>query len=161
MNLNRFAERVAGWTTLTAFSVTVDDVLWPAVILWQGAVAGGITMFFVALLCNLILIWAYDKIKKDVLALEALRELTEKEQTGWFKRLIVKFIKAGQIPAFIAISFYDPFVSVIYMRKGVESYKMEKRDWGYFALAMVIACVGWTLWWQGLISIAKVVWNLI
>jgi len=161
MNLQKFAERLAGWTTLTVTAVIVDDFLWPAVILWQGPVIGGITMFWVALLGNLILIWAYDKIKKDVLAFEALRELTEQDQTNWGKRLLVKFIKAGKVPAFIAISFYDPFLAVIYMRKGIGKYTMEKRDWGYFGLAMVIACVGWTLCWQGVIVTAKVVWSLI
>lgn len=87
MNLQKFAEQVAGWTTLTVTAVIVDDFLWPAVMLWQGPIIGGITMFWVALLGNLILIWAYDKIKKDVLAFEALRELTETEQTSWGKRL--------------------------------------------------------------------------
>lgn len=160
MNLQKFAERVAGWTTLTVTSIFIDDVLWPAVLLWQGAVCGGITMFWVALLGNLILIWAYDKIKKDVLAFEALRELTEQEQTNWGKRLLVKFIKAGKVPAFIAISFYDPFLSVIYMRKGAGKYTMEKRDWGYFTLAMAIACVGWTFWWQIVITLGKVLWGI-
>ena len=161
MNLQKFAEKVAGWTTLTVTSIFIDDVLWPAVMLWQGAVYGGITMFWVALLGNLILIWAYDKIKRDLLAFEALRELTEQEQTSWGKRLLVKFIKAGKVPAFIAISFYDPFLSVIYMRKGAGKYTMEKRDWGYLALAMVIACVGWTLCWQGVIVTTKAIWHLI
>jgi len=161
MNLKKFAERVAGWSTLTVLSAAIDDVLWPAVILWQGPIAGGITMFWIALLCNLILIWAYDKIKKDVLAFEALRELTEQEQQGFGKRLLVRFINAGRVPAFIAISFYDPFLSVIYMRRGVGKYTMENRDWGYFGLAMLIACVGWTFWWQGVIVIGKSVWNLL
>jgi hypothetical protein len=160
MNLQKFAERLAGWTTLTVTAVIVDDFLWPAVILWQGPIIGGITMFWVALLGNLILIWAYDKIKRDVLAFEALRELTEQDQTNWGKRLLVKFIKAGKVPAFIAISFYDPFLSVIYMRKGAGKYTMEKRDWGYFALAMTIACVGWTFWWQIVITLSKVLWGI-
>ena len=161
MNLKQFAEKVAGWTTLTAVSFTIDDILWPAVMLWQGAIAGGITMFFVALLANLILIWAYDKLKRDVLAFEALHELTEQGQTSFFKRILVWFIKAGKVPAFIAISFYDPFLSVIYMRKGVGKYTMEARDWGYFALAMVIGCVGWTLCWQGVIITVKTALSVI
>lgn len=160
MNLQKFAERVAGWTALTAMSVAIDDFLWPVVILWLGPIVGGTVMFLIALFCNLLLIWAYDKIKKDVLAFEALRELTEKEHKGFGKRLLVKAIRAGQVPAFIAISFYDPFLSVIYMRKGVGSYKMEKRDWSYFALAMIIACVGWTYWWQILIVIGKTIWSI-
>ena len=92
MNLQKFAERVAGWTALTVTSIAIDDVLWPAVMLWQGPIAGGITMSCVALLGNLILIWAYDKIKKDVLAFEALRELTEQEQTGSVSPVLVTIL---------------------------------------------------------------------
>jgi hypothetical protein len=161
VNLQKFAERTAGYATATISSIIIDDILWPVVMLWQGPVAGGITMFFAALLGNLILIWAYDKIKKDLFAFEALRELTEQEQLGVGKRLLVKFIKAGRIPAFIAISFYDPFLSVIYMRKGIGKYTMESRDWWYFALAMIIACVGWTFCWQIVIVAGKMVWKLL
>jgi len=160
MSLQKFAERVAGWSTLTVVAVAIDDILWPAVMVWQGTICGGITMFWVALLANLILIWAYDKIKKDVLAFEVLRELTEREQKGPGKRLLSKFVKAGKVPAFIAISFYDPFLSVIYMRKGAGKYTMEKRDWGYFGLAMVIACIGWTFWWQIIITVSKILWGI-
>jgi hypothetical protein len=160
MNLQKFAERVAGWSTLTALSVAIDDFLWPAVMLWQGPIAGGITMFWVALLGNLILIWAYDKIKKDVLAFEDLRGLMEQEQKGFFKRLMAKTIKVGRVPAFVVISFYDPFLSVIFMRRGVGKYTMEKRDWGYFGLAMMIACVGWTFWWQIVIIVGKFLLNI-
>jgi hypothetical protein len=141
-------------------SISIDDILWPAVIFWQGPIAGGITMFWVALLANLILIWAYDKIKKDVLAFEALRELTERKQKGFGMRLLSRFIRAGKVPAFIAISFYDPFLSVIYMRKGIGKYTMEKRDWRYFTLAMLIACVGWTFFWQVILTASKILWRL-
>ncbi len=156
-NLNTllFAERVISYSTVTIDSVILDDILWPAVMLWQGAIIGGVVMFWITLLNNLILIWAYDKIKKDIFAFEALRTLTEQEQTGVGKRLLARLIKAGKIPAFIAISFYDPFLSVIYMRKGVEKYAMGKRDWGYFGLAMIIACVGWTCCWEGVFTLAK------
>ena len=151
---------MAGWSTLTVVSVGIDDVLWPAVMIWQGPVYGGITMFFVALLANLILIWAYDKIKKDVLAFEALRELTEQEQTSWGKKLLAKFIKAGRVPAFIALSVYDPFLLVIFMRRGTGKYSMEVRDWCYFWLSMVVACVGWTFWWQIVIVVGKALWKV-
>ena len=151
MNTTLFAERVVSYTALTIESVVIDEILWPAVLLWQGPIVGGIVMFCIALLNNLLLIWAYDKIKKDVFAFEALRELTGLKQKGFGMRLLARFIRAGKVPAFIAISFYDPFLSVIYMRKGVEKYKMEKRDWCYFSLAMIIGCVGWTLCWQGVL----------
>ncbi len=151
MDTQKFAERVAGYATLTAVSVVLDDILWPVAVLCLGPMIGGFTMFVVVLLTNLILIWAYDKLKKDVFALEALRELTEQEQKGFGRRLLAWSIRLGRVPAFIAISFYDPFLSALYMRKGVGKYTMEKRDWWYFAIAMVIGCVGWTLCWQGVI----------
>ncbi len=160
MNLQKFAERIVGWTTVTTVSVTIDDLLWPVVIVWQGPIVGGIIMTFLALFVNLALIWAYDKLKRDVLAFEALHELTEQKHKGFGKWLLAKFIKVGRVPAFIAISFYDPFLSVIYMRKGVGNYKMEKRDWCYFCLAMFIACVGWTFWWQIVITVSKALWSL-
>jgi hypothetical protein len=157
MNLQKFAERVAGWTTLSVIYVVLDYLLWPAVILKQGAIVGGLIMFWVTLLTNCTLIWAYDRIKRDVLSFEALRELTEGEHGGFAKRLIVKLVSVGRIPAFIAISFYDPFLSAIYMRKGAGKYKMEPRDWLYFSLGMIIACVGWTCCLKGFIVIVQAV----
>lgn len=160
MDIQKFAERVAGYTTLTVVSGAIDDVLWPIVVLWQGPLAGGVTMFWVALLCNLLMIWAYDKLKRDLLCFEELRSLTETEQVSKGKRFLAWIIRKGRVPAFIAISFYDPFISVIYMRRGAGKYTMENRDWGYFALAMIIACSGWTLWWQALILAGKAIWGL-
>ncbi len=160
MNTVLFAERVASYGTLTIITVLVDEIVWPAVVLWQGPVIGGFIMFCISLLINLILIWSYDKIKKDVFAFETLREMADQKQKSFGKRILAWFIRAGKVPAFIAISFYDPFLSVIYMRKGVEKYKMEKRDWGYFGLAMIIGCVGWTLCWQGVFITAKAVFGL-
>ncbi|HRZ30545.1 MAG TPA: hypothetical protein P5274_02680 [Candidatus Paceibacterota bacterium] len=159
MDTQKIAERMAGYATLTAVSVIIDDVLWPAVMLWQGAVFGGITMFWIALLANLVMLWAYDKLKRDVLCFEALRELTEQEPVGLGKQLLVRAIHTGRVPAFIAISFYDPFLSVIYMRRGAGKYTMENRDWSYFALAMAIACLGWTFFWQVIIIAGEIIWN--
>ena len=206
MDTTKFAERVAGYATITVASFLMEDVMWPAVMIWQGKIVGGIIMFFVALLGSLIQIWAYDKLKKDLFALETLRELTEQVEKTWsydkvkqdipasvcrelteqelnefFKPLLVKFvnhlviflfvgmrlwkyffawirlrlIKTGRLTAFVALSLYDPFLAVIYIRKGVEKYKMEKRDWLYFFLAMVIGCAGWTFWWSIIITVVK------
>ena len=152
-----FAERVAGYATLTVVSVVIEDFIWPATMLFLGSFIGGIVMFCIALIVNLVLIWAYDKIKKDVFAFEALHELTEHKQKGVSKQLLAKFIKAGRVPAFVAISFYDPFLSVIYMRKGIGTYKMQARDWGYFSLGMIIACIGWTFFWKTIFIMVKTV----
>jgi hypothetical protein len=153
----KLAEQVASHSVVFGISVAVDDLLWPVVMLWQGALVGGIIMFAVVLMVNLIMIWAYDKIKKDILAFDDLRELTEQEHKGICKRWLAKFIKVNKISAFIAISFYDPFLSVIYMRKEIEKYTMNLRDWGYFLIAMAISCVGWTLCWQVVIMVIKTI----
>ena len=160
MNMALFAERIAGYTTVTAISFVLDYILWPALMLWQGPVEGGITMFWITLFNNLISIWAYDKIKKDLFAFEALHDLVQHEQKSFGTRLIVRLIKVGKVPAFIALSFYDPIFSVIYMRKGAGKYKMEKCDWWNFTIAMAIACIGWTLCWQGVFFTVRAVFKI-
>ncbi len=161
MDIQKVAERVAGYSTATAVSVVIDDLLWPVVMLWQGSVWGGVIMFLIALLANLVMIWAYDKIKKDLFCFEDLRALAENEQATRGMRLLAWFVRAGKVPAFLAISFYDPFISVLYMRRGAGKYQMENRDWGYFMLAMFIACTGWTACWGGAILTGKTIWGLL
>lgn len=157
----RFAKLVVGWGTATTVSFITDDVLWTPAILWLGPVNGGLLMSAVALVINLLLIWAYDALKQDFLSFEALREMQECEQKGFWKRLLVKALKAGKVPAFIALSFYDPFLAVIFSRKGVNAYKMTKRDWVNFLIAMLIACVGWTSICSVAACIIKIVWSIL
>lgn len=140
-----FAKLAVGWGTATATSFIIDEVMWTPMVMWLGPVKGGLVMTVVALVCNLLLIWAYDTLKQDFLSFEAMREIeTEQNPKGFWKRILSKALRTGKIPAFIALSFYDPFLAVIFSRESANAYKMTKRDWMNFGLAMLIACVGWT-----------------
>ena len=156
----RLAKTIVGWGTATTVSIIIDDVLWTPAILMFGPLVGGLVMMGVALVANLMLIWAYDTLKQDFLSFEAMREMQESERKGFWRRLLVKAIKAGKVPAFIALSFYDPFLAVIFMRKSANAFKMTKQDWMNFGLAMLIACVGWTMICSGAAWIIKYAWGI-
>jgi hypothetical protein len=155
MTKESILEKIAGYGTCTAVSVIGDDILWPIMVAWLGPVNGGAIMTFIALVINLLLIRIYDALKRDVFGFEKIRELEESEVKGFWMWLIHKALKIGKLPTFIVLSFYDPFLSVIYMRKGINGYKMTLRDWYFFILAMIIACVSWTFLWQIVIVAGK------
>ena len=155
--IRKLAMWISGQVGVLVISILIDDLLWFVVVWRKGALVGGVIMFFIALLVNLVMIWAYDKIKKDLLSFETLNNLLEQGQKKYSERMLARLIKAGRVFAFVALSFYDPFLSVIYMRNGVGKYTMEKRDWGYFFVAMALSCTGWTLFWQGVIVVAKAI----
>jgi len=156
---SRLATLIVGWGTATTTAVIIDEVLWTPAILWLGPITGGIVMTIIALVVNITLIWAYDTLKRDFLSFEALREMQENDQKGFWKKLLVKALKAGKIPAFFALSLYDPFLAVIFFRKGVNSYKMTKRDWLNFVTSMIIACLGWTIICSTFAWVIKLVWG--
>lgn len=160
MNLQKLAGWIAGYGSVTAVSVAIDDVLWPAIVFWFGPWQGGIIMTIIALVINLAMIWAYDLLKLDLFAFETLREFSKNEKKGILAKIVTKIMSWGKIPAYIAISFYDPFLSVIYMRRDVGKYQMEWRDWGFFFLSMFIACAGWTTFWHGAVVVGQTITNL-
>ena len=156
---SRFATLIVGWGTATAQSVIVDDILWTPAILWLGPIMGGVVMTILAIIINIILIWAYDTLKQDFLSFEAMREMQEGEQKGFWKKLFAWALKFGEVPAFIALSLYDPFLAVIFSRKGANAYKMTKQDWVNFIVSMIIACVGWTVICSAAAWIIKLIWH--
>jgi hypothetical protein len=155
----RWAKWIVGWGTATTVSVVIDEVMWTPAILWLGAIKGGLVMTTIALVVNLLLIWAYDTLKQDFLSFEALREVQEGEHKGFWKQLLAKSLKTGKVPAFVALSFYDPFIAVIWSRKSANAYRMTRQDWMNFGLAMIIACIGWTAICSGAACIIKLAWS--
>lgn len=153
---NTLLDKVVGFGTCTTASVACDDVLWPVVVVWLGPIKGGLGMTLFALVLNLIFIWAYDRLKRDVFGFEKIREIQEAQVKGFWMKVVTKAIKVGRVPAFFVLSFYDPFLAVIYVRKGIGGYRMTLRDWKFFGLAMVIGCVGWTVFWAEIIWLVKV-----
>lgn len=151
-------EKIAGYGTLTAVSVGLDDVLWPIAIVVLGPIMGGVAMSILALLINLILFYVYNALKRDIFGFERIHELQESETEGWV-RIVSWALKVGTVPAFIVLSYYDPFLAVVFMRKKANHFRMTMRDWYYFSLSMLIGCVGVTVFWTVIIGSIKTAWG--
>lgn len=145
-------EKILGYGACTTISILIDDIFWPIAVLFFGSVTGGLIMTTIALIVNLILIWLYDYLKKDLFGFEKIREIQETKGGGFWFWLIRKALKKGRAVTFIVLSYYDPFLAVIYMRKGVKAFKMVAIDWWYFIMSMIIASVGVTIFWSVIVD---------
>ncbi len=151
-------EKILGYAGCTTISFIIDDIFWPAAVIFFGSIMGGIIMTAIALIINLILIWLYDYLKKDLFGFENLKLLRESSGKGFWIWLIKKAFKIGRIPAFIVLSYYDPFLAVIYMRKDAHCFSMRLKDWIYFIISMLIASAGFTVFWSLIIEAVKISW---
>ena len=130
--------------------------LYPAVIVWLGAVSGGIAMTILALLVNyLVVIW-YNSTKHDWFGLEwlHLQEII-KAQTfvGKFLRL---FVRLGHWPAYFAISVYDPAYGFIFLRgRRSAGFSLTAVDWSWFIVSNLIGNFIWILVILGVIETIK------
>jgi hypothetical protein len=109
----KYAKWIVGWGSVTTLGFLFDDVLWVAMVLWLGPIVGGAIMTTLALILNIILIKAYDTLKQDFLSFESLREFEGSEHKSLWKRIFAKISRAGRMPAFLVLSFYDPFLATI------------------------------------------------
>jgi hypothetical protein len=110
----------------------------------------------------------YDRAGKDWFGFEAAKELRDGLETGGrMMRLTQRVMRLGDIPAFFAILFLhpsgDPFMAVVYLRKGAGKYNgLTKRDWRIFWAAVVVSNGYWTLRWTALVAMAtKLFWPVV
>jgi hypothetical protein len=141
-------------------------VVYQCTSLW-GTYWGSIAAFFImaplsALVCWLYLLF-YDWAKKDWFGFELLKELREEEaQSSWFRRLMIRIARWGDLAAFIALSIHDdPFMVTVYLRKkGHEHRGLSRRDWNIFWLAVVFSNAYWTLRWTVIVTVIEFLWRI-
>lgn len=136
----------AGVLGLQGVSYAFDYVVYPVIIYQFGPIKGTGILFLAALVLNYLCVFIYDKIKLDLFGFEALKELKEGTADGK-KTFIQRVLKWGDVPAFIAMSWYDPIFAVIYKRKSRQFDGFTKRDHWMLMLSTFIACVLWSLIW--------------
>ncbi|MEX1117308.1 MAG: formyltransferase family protein [Terrimicrobiaceae bacterium] len=121
------------WLTVQGF----DYILYPFVIWKLGPLLGGGIMALASLVICLLTLWFYDWSKRDWLGIEAIKELQEPGEAKGLRKLFARALKAGNIPAFLALSIYtDPFITTAYMRRGAFT-AMTRRDWEIFPRELV------------------------
>ena len=164
MSISSFIQRIGIIGTGHSISFLVnnlfDYVLYVPVVAYFGPIKGCGIMIALSILINLILLKVYDWTGKDWLGLESLKKGKENlnSLSGWMGNLL----KAGDGIAFIALSFYDPLFTVIYMRKPENVYKgLSKRDWVIFGFATVLSNIGWTTLVFGGLSVVRFIMHVI
>jgi hypothetical protein len=123
-------------------------VLYPLAIAALGGVVGGLVMTVSSALECWIFIRLYDWSKKDWLGLELIKEARDGEE-GYSRmpRFVHRIARKSDWLAFLVMSFTtDPFMTTVYLRKGIESYNgMLPRDWRIFWASVVVGNIGWTV----------------
>lgn len=132
----------------TAFYGIVDGGLWTLLV-----------MSFLSWVLSYLIIRYYDYTGRDLLGLEALKSARDVEHILDEKpRLLARFARLGDVPAFFVLGIYDPVYSTIYLRNGKELYNgFSRRDWVIFNLGVVYANVLWTSGWLSTIEFIRFV----
>ncbi|HMP85082.1 MAG TPA: hypothetical protein PKE08_00230 [Candidatus Paceibacterota bacterium] len=168
---NRLGILGVGLTVNALLTWVFDYALYPFVIWKLGIVCGSIVMTACSAIVCLGLLAFYNWSKKDWLGIEAVKSLRDKSGTGRFKKISNWAMNSGDpiMMIFLSVNF-DPFITVAYMRKGVNNFdKLTARDWKIFFASLIVANVYWSLAMWGGISIAELliqdyivpIWTLI
>jgi len=130
---------------------------------WYGSLATFIIMAPISALFCWLYILAYDWAKVDWFGFEALKELREAEEEGWFGRIFRKVARLGDVPVFILLSIHsDPFMVTVYFRKREHAHKgLTSRDWKIFWGAVLFSNAYWTLRWTVIIELIRFLWAAI
>ncbi len=145
----------AGVLGLQGVSYAFDYVVYPVVIYRFGPIQGTGILFIAAFILNYLCILIYDKIKLDLFGFEALKQFKEEADHTQKKTFIQKMLKWGDVPAFIAMSWYDPIFAVLYKRKSTQFDGFRRRDYWMLILSTFIGCVLWSLIWGPAAYIVK------
>lgn len=136
---------LAGVVTFKAFDYAFDYALYPFVIYRLGLVVGGIVMAILSLLDCLLLLKIYDRLKRDWLGIEFIKELRHYPGLAGWRRALAWLLGRGDVVAFFALSLrFDPFVTTAYLRRG-QFNGLSARDWRIFLASVVVSNAAWAL----------------
>lgn len=124
-----------------------DYLMYPAVILWLGPLAGGALMTALSALVSYLLIVLYRWSGRDWLGLEMVRDLRDGPlPSNAVLRWTHQLLRTGRLPALVILSIqFDPFITVVYLRDGVvEVGGLSRTDWTVFWSSVVISNLYWT-----------------
>ncbi|HVY36107.1 MAG TPA: hypothetical protein VG982_02415 [Candidatus Paceibacterota bacterium] len=152
---------IGGVVATHGFSYFFDYVIYPVVTYKLGFLKSLGALFLAALFFNYILILIYDLFKKDLFGFEALKKMKADGVIAGNQKLIHRLLRWGEVPVFIALSWYDPVFAVLYKRKTTEYNGLTRRDFYYLMLSTAVGCVIWSGVWTGAIQLILQLKNLI
>jgi hypothetical protein len=153
----------SGLVLKKAMDYLFDYGVYPVALLAFGTVAGGLLMTAISVVMNILVIRAYDWARMDFLFLEGLKEFRSCETGPWWRRKLARLQRAGDLPAFVLLSWFeDPVVVTLYLRRGSHLYNgFARRDWIVFAGSSVLANLFWTLNLTSVMALLWWIWSLI
>lgn len=135
----------AGHSILWVINSLFDYVLYALVLSFAGLLWGFGIMVVLSIILNLALIKVYDSTGKDWLGAESLQEAKRvlgENRPKWLR----KILRSSYRLAYIFLSFYDPFIALIYLRRKEKAHKgMSRRDWKIFITSTILANVAWSV----------------
>ena len=165
VNLPGYKERIAilgiGLLGNAIIGYAFDYGLYPWVIWKFGPLYGAAIMTVISLVVCYATLLFYDWAKKDWLGIETIKELREYTGDSRTVRILQWAMRKGNAMLLIFLSiWYDPFVTVAYMRQGAHEYNgMTGRDWKIFLLALVIGNGSWALTLFTGLTVAEYAWE--
>ena len=143
---NNFFQKVGVFTvgilTTKVVAYGFDYAIYPFALYRMGLMWGFVAMFFLSLVINFLLVLLYDVAKTDIFGFEYIKELKndeDKSKKGFLQRMIRK----GKIPAFLALSVYDPFLATLFVRRSDKFDGFTRRDIWNLTLSGLIANIVW------------------
>lgn len=146
---------VTGIGSYYIFTWVYDYLIISALLLYFGVLKGGIIAMIVSMFLDFFTLKFYDWLKKDWLALEAIKELNDKK--GFIGKLF-RFVhnKGSILTVFFLSLFLNAFIVTTYMRNGAYKYNgLTKRDWIIFTTSSIIGNGYWILMFAGGITLIK------
>lgn len=136
--------------TVVGFTIYVYGPVW-------GSLLGFLIMAPLSALVCWLYLQFYDWAKIDWFGFEAVKNVREDlEGDSWWKRLLRRLVRMGDVPAFFVLSINsDPFMVTVYLRRGSGEFNgMTGRDWKIFWASVLFSNAYWTLRWTVIIAIA-------
>lgn len=170
-HLRRLGTLATGYTVKKLEEFLFDTVLYAYVVFVctqaYGVAHGSLVAFAImmplsAIAC-VIYLKIYDSLKTDYLGLEALKALKDSTSSSLAARVGRKLLRSGDLGAFFLLSLQgDAFMTVIYLRRGDNSYNgMTRRDWMIFFSSIFVSNAYWTLRWVAIVEVVVYLWHLI
>lgn len=133
----------AGFLSWKAFDYGFDYALYPLVIWKLGPLAGGAIMTLASLVFCLGLLRLYDRLGRDWLGLEFVKNLRNYEGASRWRRWLAWLLSRGDAAAFVVLSAkYDPFITTAYLRRDAFN-GMTRRDWTIFLGSWLVSNLLW------------------
>ena len=133
-----------------------DYLMYPFMIGLLGPIRGGVIMTVLALGLNYSLVLIYNKTNADWFGFEWLRLQKDTEARTLSGRVLKFALKGGHWPAFLFLSWEDPFKAFVFVRGRLPAgAKFTAADWRLFFEANLLGNLIWITMVSGLLEIIK------